>query len=133
MSRHYEFTIITHPDLGEGDTTKLLGRFESVFERDGGQIVKRDVWGTKKLAYPIRKHFRGRYTFYDLKTTPDNVHEVMRLTGIEEQVLRCMAVCCDTEKKKPSPSARARAAFDSAGDEDGGGRGERGGFGGGRG
>ncbi len=95
MLREYEFTFVTKADLPEGEKAKVLSGYEEILARNGGEIVKKSDWGTKKLAYPIKKNFRGHYMFYDLTAAPDSIAECERLLRIDENVLRHLVVKID--------------------------------------
>ena len=95
MLREYDFTIITRGDLGEGDNAKVLEGYESLMTKDGGEILKRDEWGGKRLAFPIKKLFRGNYVNYDFVGAPENLAEMERLMRIDDNVLRYLVVRVD--------------------------------------
>lgn len=92
MVREYEFTLITNGQLNDADTSTLLAKYEGLLTAAGGEILKKDVWGNKKLAYPIKKHFRGHYVCYDLVAVPDSISEAERLMKIDDNVLRYLNV-----------------------------------------
>jgi len=92
LLREYEFTVISRADVPEGETAKILSRYETLMTADGGAIVKKDDLGVRRFTYPINKHFKGNYTFYDYVGTPANLSEVERLMRIDENVLRYMSV-----------------------------------------
>ena len=92
MLREYEFTFIANSQLSDEDTKKLLEKYETILATDGGQVIKKDDWGTKKLAFPIKKHFRGRYVHYDLTCKPEHLAEAERLMRIDDNVLRYLSV-----------------------------------------
>ena len=92
MLREYEFTLLARADLSEADRHKVFQTYEEILGREGGQILTKDDWGTKRLAYPIKKHFKGHYCFYNFATTPANLTEAERLLRIDENVLRFMVV-----------------------------------------
>lgn len=98
MLREYDFTIITRGDLPEGESAKVLTGYEGLMTRDGGEILKRDDWGSKKLAYPIKKQFRGYYVNYDFVGSPASVAEMERLMRIDDNVLRYLVVRVDESK-----------------------------------
>lgn len=106
MLREYDFTIITKGELSEGDNAKLLSGYEGLMTKDGGEILKRDDWGSKKLTYPIKKSFRGYYTNYDFVGSPDNVAEMERLMRIDDGVLRHLIVRTDDQEGQIDISAR---------------------------
>lgn len=95
MLREYEFTFVTRADLPETEKGKVLSGYEEILAREGGEILKKADWGTKKLAYPIKKNFRGHYVFYDLTAAPDSIAECERLLRIDENVLRHLVVKID--------------------------------------
>jgi small subunit ribosomal protein S6 len=92
LLREYDFTIITKGDLPEAEAFKVLEGYEALMTKDGGQILKKDVWGNKKLVYPINKSFRGNYVNYDFVGTPANLAEMERLMRIDDNVLRHLVV-----------------------------------------
>jgi small subunit ribosomal protein S6 len=92
LLREYEITVISRSDLPEAETAKLLSKYEKLMIADGGEILKKDLWGSKKIAFPMKKHHRGIYTMYDFVGTPANLTEMERLMRIDEHVLRYMSV-----------------------------------------
>lgn len=92
MVREYEFTLITSGQLAEADTKTLLEKYESLLTADGGEILKKNVWGSRKLAYPIKKQYRGHYVNYDLTATSTNIAEAERLMKIDDNVLRFLNI-----------------------------------------
>lgn len=98
MLREYDFTIITKGDLSEADTLKVLEGYENLMIGAGGEILKKDVWGMRKLSYPIKKVFRGHYVNYDFVGTPENVAEMERLMRIDDSVLRHLVVRLDSSE-----------------------------------
>lgn len=106
MLREYDFTIITNGNISEGDNAKVLSGYEGLMTKDGGEILKRDDWGSKKLTYPINKIFRGFYTNYDFVGTPENVAEIERLMRIDDNVLRHLIVRTDEDEGQIDVSAR---------------------------
>lgn len=97
MLREYDFTVITKGDLTEGDHASVLTTYEGLMTKDGGEILKKDEWGVKKLAFPIKKSFRGHYVNYDFVGRPENLAEVQRLMRIDDNILRFLVVRMDDD------------------------------------
>jgi small subunit ribosomal protein S6 len=95
--REYDFTVITRGDLTEGDHATVLTNYETLMTKDGGEILKKEEWGVKKLAYPIKKTFRGHYVNYDFVGRPEHLAEVQRLMRIDDNVLRFLVVRMDDD------------------------------------
>jgi len=90
--RRYETVLMLPPDLDEGRTGEILARLEGVVERSGGIIVKKEDWGTRKLAYEIKRHSKGRYILLDLVGQTRIVHELERHIKMIESVMRFLTV-----------------------------------------
>ena len=65
IMNEYETIYVTRPDLDSAEQTRLDEKFESVISKEGTILVK-EVWGKKKLAYEIKKHTYGNYTYVNL-------------------------------------------------------------------
>lgn len=121
MLREYEITVISRADLPEADSTKLLGKYEKLMTQDGGEILKKDSWGSKKMAFPMNKHHRGIYTNYDFIGSSANLAEMERLMRIDEDVLRYMSVYLgenvDPTVRKEEIAKAASAAREAANSE----------------
>jgi small subunit ribosomal protein S6 len=111
LLREYEFTIVAKADLPDADKQKIFAGYEEILKRGGGEFLKRDDWGSKRLAYPIRKNFRGHYMFYDCASLPANIAECERLLRIDDNVLRYLVVKLNDEVDIPARLAElAKAA-----------------------
>ncbi|MEZ4742567.1 MAG: 30S ribosomal protein S6 [Bdellovibrionota bacterium] len=113
--REYEFTFITNPHLNDQDTEKLLSKYEKILLEGGGQVIKKDNWGTKKLAFGMKGHYRGVYTHLDYVGKSENLAEAERLMRIDDDVLRYLSIRLgenvDVEVRKAEiAKAEAKAA-----------------------
>ncbi len=90
--REYEAMIIARAELPEAELTKMVAKWESIICADGGEVIKKDPWGVKRLAYPIQKNNRGNYMVYDVASTQDNIRELERILKLDENVLRAMVI-----------------------------------------
>jgi small subunit ribosomal protein S6 len=95
--REYEAMIIAKADLPEAELSKLTSRWENIIGTDGGEIIRKDNWGVRKLAYPINKQSRGYYVVYDVATTQENIKELDRVLKLDEGVLRSMVIKLDDD------------------------------------
>jgi small subunit ribosomal protein S6 len=86
--RHYEIMIILDPNLEERSVQPSLEGFLKVVTGDGGKVGKLDIWGKKRLAYPIEKKAEGIYAVADLTAEPATVQELDRQLNLNEAVLR---------------------------------------------
>lgn len=117
--REYEAMIVAKADLPEAELAKMVAKWEAIVTNDGGQVIKKDVWGTRRLAYDINKQKRGNYYVYDLATKPENISELSRVLKIDqENVLRSMVVkladSVDVEARRIELQKKAEEAAQKA-------------------
>jgi len=110
VTRDYELGFILQPEVNEGQTRALLNRVEQVVANHGGQIVRVNQWGRRRLAYPIRHNRDGFYIFIDMILTPETVIELDRTLNVSEDVLRHMIKRRDPKLVQKEREARAAAA-----------------------
>ena len=90
--REYELVFIVHPELDENAFTELVNRIKAWVTDDGGEIAKTDIWGRRKLAYPIRKQSEGLYVLLHTKMNPKYGAQLERNLRFLEPILRFLLV-----------------------------------------
>ncbi len=100
--RHYELVVILSPMLNQDQAVDTWGRIKGFINNRDGEIFHEETWGTRRLAYSIRKgshHFlEGTYHLTRFSTeTPFN-QELETFLRQDEQVLRSMVVVGDPPK-----------------------------------
>lgn len=93
--RQYEIMIILDPSQDERTVTPSLDKYLDTVRKDNGKVVKVDVWGKRRLAYPINKHEEGIYAVVDLECESASVLEVDRLLNLNDSVLRTKVLRAD--------------------------------------
>ena len=108
--RHYELVTILSPMLNQDEASAAWDEIKAFISNRNGEITAEQAWGTRRLAYPIRK---GNYNFlegsYYLSTfTSDNPfnRELENYLRLDERVLRSLVVRCEgplEDKPPPGP------------------------------
>lgn len=101
--RTYETIIITKPDVNEGYVSGLTKKIEKVVGRKPGELIRKDDWGLKRLAYPIAKQQKGRYLYWNYSQLPDAIFEIERHLKFDESVVRYLTVVTDGGKSDTAP------------------------------
>ncbi|WP_295027292.1 30S ribosomal protein S6 [uncultured Mobiluncus sp.] len=86
--RKYEMMVIVDPEVDERTVEPSMSALFGQVEDLGGKVEKLDVWGKRKLAYPILKKTDGIYVVVDMETTPEIAKELDRQLGLNESILR---------------------------------------------
>lgn len=86
--RKYEMMVIIDPEVDERTVEPSMSALFGQVEDLGGKVEKLDVWGKRKLAYPILKKTDGIYVVVNMETTPEIAKELDRQLGLNESILR---------------------------------------------
>ena len=90
--RRYETTVIVDPDISEEDRSALFDRVKEIIVQQQGTLIEEEFWGTKKLAYEIRKKPRGYYARYDYCGMGPLVSELERFFRIDDRLMKYLTV-----------------------------------------
>jgi len=110
VSRDYELGFILNPEVNEEQTRTIMERIEQIVSNYGGQIMRVNQWGRRRLAYPIEHHRDGFYVFIDMVLTPETVTELDRTLKVTEEVIRHIIKRRDPKSVQKEREARAAAA-----------------------
>jgi small subunit ribosomal protein S6 len=66
-SREFETLYIVAPELSEDDQKKATDSLGEAIVKAGGEIIKTEVWGRRKLAYTISRRTEGVYVLVRAK------------------------------------------------------------------
>ncbi|KPJ77152.1 MAG: hypothetical protein AMJ54_09065 [Deltaproteobacteria bacterium SG8_13] len=102
--RRYETFVIFDPDLSDEERVPVVDRIKETITKQDGFLVEVDDWGSRKLAYEIKKKSRGYYNRLDYCGGGPLVNELERFFRIDDRVLKYMTVqleeTADLEKIK---------------------------------
>jgi small subunit ribosomal protein S6 len=110
VSRDYELGFILNPEVNEEQTRTILERIEQIVGNYGGQIMRVNQWGRRRLAYQIDHNRDGLYVFIDMILAPETVSELDRTLKVSEQVIRHLIKKRDPKAVQKEREARATAA-----------------------
>ena len=96
----YEILLLLDPELAEEKQAELVGRLRTLIEESGGAFERHDVWGRRKLAYPIDKKEEGVYHLLSFNASAEMLDELSRVLKIDDDVMRHMA----TRRPEGGPS-----------------------------
>jgi len=115
--RRYETIFILDPDVSEEQRGGVYGRISDLMTQKAGYKVALDEWGTRKMAYDIKKKHRGYYVRLDYCGTGDLVDEIERFFRIDDRVIKYMTVVLNkdtTPEKVQQEVADAAAKAEAA-------------------
>ena len=97
--RRYETIFIASPTLTDEQSDELVKQYEGIIAEQGGELLKTDKWGRKKLAYEVQKFSEGYYTLFEMNAGPNLIAELERRFRNHDSVIKYMSVRMDEQTK----------------------------------
>jgi small subunit ribosomal protein S6 len=92
--REYEVTVIFQTNLDDEARSNIVERVSGWLthgDTDADKPVQ-NVWGQRRLAYPIENSSEGYYILFDAKLEPERLPDIERNMQYADDVLRYMIV-----------------------------------------
>ncbi len=89
---YYEQITIIDPNLDDTAIEATVQRIKDVIIKQGGEIIKAENWGRRKLAYELNKYQKGCYIFLLFKSPPSTIVELEKLGKVVDAIIKFMVV-----------------------------------------
>ena len=90
----YEVLYIIDPVQGEEGINVLVEKFKALVEAEG-TLSNIDIWGKRRLAYPINDLTEGYYVLMNFESKPEFPAELERVMKITDGILRCLTTAVE--------------------------------------
>ena len=113
---HYETVFILTPVLSDDQMKEAVEKFKDVLAQNDAKLVNEELWGLRKLAYPIQKKSTGFYVLFEFEAEPTIVKRLETAYRRDERVIRFLTFRLDkdaiayAEKRVAKRAAKAAEA-----------------------
>ena len=88
----YENIVILNPSLSEQETTSSINKIADLIKGSGGEVLKVDNWGKRKLAYEINKQKMGFYILFLFKSPSSVIRKIEEYFKVFDPVMKFMVI-----------------------------------------
>jgi small subunit ribosomal protein S6 len=88
----YETVVIINPSMSDDDTKAIIDKLTEIIKTAGGEMLKVDAWGKRKLAYEMNKQKLGNYFLLIYKTPSAGIKKLEEYFKVLDDVLKFMVV-----------------------------------------
>ena len=99
--RHYEITLIVHPDQSSQVTT-MIDKYKELITSGGGIVHRQEDWGRKHLAYPINKIYKAHYLMMNIECDQDTLDKLNYNFRFNDAVIRNLIISKSKAITEPS-------------------------------
>lgn len=106
----YELIYIIDTAVEETARKELIEKFNGIIAANGGEVVKVEEWGKRRLAYAIDYKTEGYYVYVAFNGASELPKELSRNLGINENVIRSQIVkLLEKEEQREAASGSRRS------------------------
>ena len=99
--RHYEITLIVHPDQSSQVST-MIEKYKEIITANGGIIHREEDWGRKHLAYPINKIYKAHYLMMNIECDKETLDKLNYNFRFNDSILRNLIISKSEAVTTPS-------------------------------
>jgi small subunit ribosomal protein S6 len=93
--REYELTYLISDNVPEADLNKVTGKVGGYVSSLGGKILKEEIWGRRKLAYPIKKQEFATYVTLNFSLPAEKANELEHNIFLSSKIIRHLMIVQD--------------------------------------
>lgn len=103
----YETVFILTPVLSDEQMKEAVQKFREFLESNGATVINEEMWGMRKLAYPIQKKSTGFYCLFEFEGEPTIVKQLETAFRRDERVIRFLVFRLDKYAAEYAEKRRA--------------------------
>jgi len=92
---HYETVFILNPVLSETQVKEAVQKFNDYLVSKGAEMISKEDWGLKKLAYAIQNKKSGFYHLFEYKVSGEAITPFELEFRRDDSVMRYLTVRLD--------------------------------------
>jgi len=99
----YENIVILDQGLDDKAIEDAIERIKDVIIKKGGEVIKLENWGRKRLAYELNKRKEGFYILFLFKSLPSAIVELERFYKVFDPVIKFLIIKLTKKEIKAIP------------------------------
>ena len=99
--RTYESIFIVHPEVIGDDQVALIDKYKTILSDQAADVLKVENWGTRTLAYQVKKQSKGCFVLVIFDAEPTVIAEYERRMRIDEKVIKFQTIILEGGYEAP--------------------------------
>ena len=92
---NYETVFILNPVLSDEQIKETVQKYEEFLVSKGAEMVSKEDWGLRKLAYPVQHKKSGFYHLFEFKAPGEAIEPLELAFRRDERMMRYLTVKLD--------------------------------------
>lgn len=88
----YENMVILNAAISDDEADAAINKIKDLITGQGGEVIKVDVWGRRKLSYEIKKQKKGLYILLFYKAPSATIKKLEEFYKVFDTILKYMVI-----------------------------------------
>ena len=88
----FEHVIMLRQDLSTSDVASEIKKHEETLLELNGNVVYKESWGLRNLAYPIKENKKAFYEFMNIEMPQDKIDDLNTKLNLNDKIIRYLSV-----------------------------------------
>ena len=88
----FEHIIMLRQDLSSAELADALVVHENDLKELNGNVIYKESWGLRNLAYPIKENKKAFYEFMNIELPQEKVDELNSKLNLNDKIIRYLSV-----------------------------------------
>lgn len=111
----YENIVILDASLGDEEIETATGKIKDLITNSGGELLKVDIWGRKKLTYEIKRQKKGFYMLLLFRAPSPLIKKLEEYYKVFDPVLKNMIIKLGEKQVEALTKAESASASSASG------------------
>ena len=99
----FEHVVLLKQDLSSSDLDSEIKNHEETISQLNGNIISKESWGLRNLAYPIKNNKKAFYELLNIDLPNENIKKINEKLNLNENIIRYITVKVKNFDDDPSP------------------------------
>ena len=104
----FEHVIMLKQDLSTSEIENVLKTHQDELNGLKGNIVYKESWGLRNLAYPIKNNKKAFYEFMNIEIPQQNIDTLNAKLNLNENVIRYLSIRVKSFGETPTSMAKEK-------------------------
>ena len=104
----FEHVLLLKQDLSSTDLSSELKNHEDTLKELHGNVVYKESWGLRNLAYPIKENKKAFYEFMNIEMPQENISQLNSKLNLNENVIRYLSIKVKSFGETPTLMSREK-------------------------
>ena len=99
----FEHVVLLKQDLSSSDLETEIKNHEEIISKLDGNIVSKESWGLRNLAYPIKNNKKAFYELMNIDVPNEKIKMINEKLNLNENIIRYITIKVKSFENEPSP------------------------------